>query len=166
MPHILPKAVIFDFDGVLTDNRVYVTEDGKEMVACNRSDGLAFEAIRKAEIPTFIVSREANPVVGVRAAKLRIPVIQSVADKRQAVAALAKEQSISASEIVFIGNDLNDLGAMSMCGMSACPSDSHPRVRSAATVVLDTKGGDGVAREVAERILGIDIAAILRFVDV
>ena len=156
------KAVLFDFDGVLTDNKVYVSEDGKEMVRCNRSDGLAFEAFQRVGLPVFIVSREKNKVVAARAAKLRIPVIQAVEDKVEAVSALAQTQGFPPSEILFVGNDLNDLHVMAACGMSACPSDSHPRIRAIATFVLESKGGEGVAREVAEKLLGIDIAEVLR----
>jgi YrbI family 3-deoxy-D-manno-octulosonate 8-phosphate phosphatase len=162
MDFVKPKALIFDFDGVLTDNKVYVTEDGKEMVRCNRSDGLAFDAFRKLGLPVFLVSRETNPVVGARAAKLKVPVLQAVTDKPEAVSALAQKQGLSMSEILFVGNDLNDLDVMTACGLSACPSDSHPRICAAATFVLQTRGGEGVAREVAEKILGIDIAMALR----
>jgi len=157
-----PAAVIFDFDGVLTDNKVYVTEDGREMVCCNRGDGLAFEVFRKIGLPVFIVSKETNKVVGARAAKLNVPVFQAVSDKCEAVAVLARNEHLRLSDVLFVGNDLNDLDVMKTCGLSACPSDSHPRVREAATFVLQTKGGDGVAREVAERILGIDVAEVLR----
>jgi len=157
-----PKALVFDFDGVLTDNKVYVSEDGKEMVCCNRSDGLAFDAFRRLGLPVFWVSRETNPVVRVRAAKLKIPVLQAVTDKPQAVYALAQKEGFSMSEILFVGNDLNDLDVMTACGLSACPADSHPRIAEIATFVLQSKGGEGVAREVAEKILGIDIAEALR----
>ena len=104
-----PKALVFDFDGVLTDNKVYVSEDGKEMVCCNRSDGLAFDAFRRLGLPVFWVSRETNPVVRVRAAKLKVPVLQAVTDKPEAVYALAEKEGISMSEILFVGNDLNDV---------------------------------------------------------
>ena len=157
-----PKALVFDFDGVLTDNKVYVSEDGKETVCCNRSDGLAFDAFRRLGLPVFWVSRETNPVVRVRAAKLKVPVLQAVTDKPEAVFALAQKEGFSMSEILFVGNDLNDLDVMTACGLSACPSDSHPRICQVATFVLKSKGGEGVARELAEKILGIDIAKVLR----
>ena len=157
-----PAALIFDFDGVLTDNKVYVTEDGKEMVCCNRGDGLAFEVFRKIGLPVFIVSKETNKVVGARAAKLKVPVFQSVTDKCEAVSGLARQEGLEISELLFVGNDLNDLDVMKACGLSACPSDSHPKIREAATFVLQTRGGEGVAREIAEKILGIDVAEVLR----
>ena len=156
------KALMFDFDGVLTDNKVYVSEDGKEMVRCNRGDGLAFDAFRLLGLPVFIVSREANAVVGARASKLRTPLLQAVSNKLEAVIALAKKEGFSLPEILFVGNDLNDFDVMTASGMSACPSDSHPRIREIATYILESKGGEGAAREVAERLLGIDIAEVLR----
>ena len=88
-------AFVFDFDGVLTDNRVYVNQDGKESVCCNRSDGLAFEALRKLKIPTFILSTESNPVVVARANKLKVPVLKGIKDKRKTLVELcAKKNSI------------------------------------------------------------------------
>lgn len=156
------KAILFDFDGVLTDNKVYVSEDGKEMVRCNRSDGLAFESLQRVGLPVFIVSKEKNKVVAARAAKLRVPVVQSVEDKLEAISALAKDQGFTLSEILFVGNDLNDFEAMRASGMSACPADSHPRIREISTFVLESRGGEGVAREIAERLLGIDVVEVLR----
>lgn len=156
------RAVIFDFDGVLTNNMVYVDENGKETVRCNRSDGLAFEVFNRLGLPVFIVSKERNKVVAARAAKLQVPVIHGIDHKLDAVTALAKEKGFALSDILFIGNDLNDLDVMTASGISACPSDSHPRIRAVATFVLEARGGEGVAREIAERLLGIDVAEVLR----
>src|SRR5437016_4661921 len=116
---VKPKALLFDFDGVLTDNMVYVGDDGREMVKCNRSDGLAFEVFRRLGLKVFIVSREANAAVGARASKLGTPVLQAVSNKLEAVSTLAKEHGFSLSEILFVGNDLNDLDVMIASGMSA-----------------------------------------------
>lgn len=156
------QALLFDFDGVLTDNKVYVSEDGKETVRCDRSDGMAFEVFNRLRLPVFIVSKEKNKVVAARAGKLQIPVFHGVDNKLEAVTAMAKEKGFALSDILFVGNDLNDLDVMRASGQSACPSDSHPRIREIATFVLESKGGEGVAREVAEKLLGIDIAAVLR----
>src|SRR2546430_2402605 len=159
---VKPKAILFDFDGVLTDNTVYVGEDGREMVRCNRSDGLAFEALQRLNLRVFIVSRETNAVVGARAAKLGVPVLQAVSNKLDAVSSLAARHGLPLSDILFVGNDLNDLDVMTATGLSACPADSHPRIIDIATFVLEARGGEGVAREIAERILNIDIAQVLR----
>jgi YrbI family 3-deoxy-D-manno-octulosonate 8-phosphate phosphatase len=156
------RALMFDFDGVLTDNKVYVGQNGEEMVRCNRSDGLAFDALRRIGVPVYIVSREVNKVVAARGAKLQVPVVQAVEDKVEAVSTLAKSNGFTLSDILFVGNDVNDLDVMTACGTSACPVDSHPKIREIATFVLEARGGEGVAREVAERLLGIDVAEVLR----
>jgi len=147
--------LVFDFDGVLTDNRVLVLEDGREAVFCSRADGLAFDALRKAELPTLIMSTETNPVVQARAKKLRVPVLQAVADKGAAIAAYSAKTGIALSRIAFVGNDLNDLAAMARVGHPIAVADAHPRVKATARRVLRTKGGAGVAREIVERILKI-----------
>ncbi|MDJ0841441.1 MAG: HAD hydrolase family protein [Acidobacteriota bacterium] len=154
-------AVVFDFDGVLTDNRVYVDQDGRESVACNRADGLAFDLFRRLSLPVFILSTETNKVVSARGNKLRVPVFQGVSDKAAALADLCVQENLDSARILFIGNDLNDLTAMRACGYSACPADSHPRILAVARFVLTRKGGEGVAREIVEDLLGIDPLPVL-----
>src|SRR3981189_3126914 len=107
-----PKAVIFDFDGVLTDNKVYVSEDGKEMVCCNRSDGLAFDAFRKLGLPVFWVPWVSGGVVRLAAAKLKVPVLQAVTDKLQPVSVCRRGGVLRLAYRLFVGNDLNDLDVM------------------------------------------------------
>ena len=155
------KAIVFDFDGVLTDNTVYVDQNGNEMVRCSRADGLAFDALRKTSLALFIVSTEKNPVVTARATKLKIPVLQNCSDKKQTILALAEQSGFHISEILFVGNDLNDYRAMEICGFSACPDDSHPKIRSLATHVLSTQGGAGIVREIVEDLLGLNMLALL-----
>jgi 3-deoxy-D-manno-octulosonate 8-phosphate phosphatase (KDO 8-P phosphatase) len=157
---ILPKnldALIFDFDGVLTNNRVYLDQDGREIVACHRGDGLAFDVFRKIGLDTYILSTEKNPVVSARGKKLKIPVLQGIGNKVDALNKLSCDKNIELSRILYIGNDLNDLSAMRLCGFSACPKDSHSQIVETAKVVLRSNGGEGVAREIAEKILKIDI---------
>ena len=157
---VIPKnldALIFDFDGVLTNNRVYLDQNGCEIVACHRGDGLAFDVFRKIGLDTYILSTEKNPVVSVRGKKLKVPVIQGVGNKVDAINKLSCDKNIKLSHILYVGNDLNDLSAMRLCGYSACPKDSHPQIIETAKVVLQTNGGEGVAREIAEKILNIDI---------
>lgn len=151
------EAIVFDFDGVLTDNRVYINQEGQEMVCCNRSDGLAFEVLRKSHLKLYILSTETNPVVSARAAKLKIPVIQAANDKRSAIISLAAKESFLLTRTMFVGNDLNDLGAMQSCGVSVCPSDSHWKILAVATFKLKSKGGQGVVRELVEGILQMDM---------
>jgi len=151
------ELVVFDFDGVLTDNTVYVLEDGREAVRCTRADGLAFDMFRAAAIKTAILSTECNPVVAVRAAKLKVPAIQAVVDKASAIAALVAEYGCSLQRTMFVGNDLNDLPALNLVGWPVAVGDSHPTVLRVARVVLRTRGGLGVAREIAEDLFGLGI---------
>jgi len=153
-------AIIFDFDGVLTDNRIYVDDAGREIVCCNRADGLAFDALRQTHVRVFILSTEGSPVVQSRAAKLKVLSYSGVTDKLSFIIKLAADHGFNLSRTLFVGNDLNDLEAMRACGASACPSDSHPSVVQIATFRLSSRGGSGVARELVERILALPISGV------
>ena len=155
------EVFIFDFDGVLTNNLVFVDQDGNELVSCNRSDGLAFDVLRKLKKPSYILSTEQNPVVSTRAKKLKIQVIQGVDNKVQELLSLAKSKGYNLNRVLYVGNDVNDYKAMKLCGYSACPSDSHEKIRSIATFVLQKKVGDGVVRELLEVKLNIDFIKTL-----
>jgi 3-deoxy-D-manno-octulosonate 8-phosphate phosphatase (KDO 8-P phosphatase) len=148
-----PLLIVFDFDGVLTDNRVIVSEDGTESVICNRADGLAFDMFRKANIPCIILSTETSKVVAARAEKLKIPVVQKSKDKVKSLKAICLERSISLSDVWYVGNDLNDLEVMKIVGTTFCPSDSHPLIKEISQHELSKKGGLGVAREIMEKFL-------------
>lgn len=150
-----PTLIIFDFDGVLTDNRVLVFEDGCEAVFCNRSDGLAFDLFRRYNIPTLILSTERHPIVGARAAKLQTPVLQGVGNKHDAVVKHCTAQGIDLHRVLYVGNDLNDLAAMRTVGYRVCPADAHPAIREICDLVLQRRGGEGVAWEMAESVLGL-----------
>ena len=154
-------TLVFDFDGVLTDNRVYVDENGRESVCCHRSDGLAFDALRRSRFKLFILSTETNPVVSARARKLNIPVYQGVRDKQAALRDLAQKHSLPLQHVLYVGNDLNDYHAMRACGFAVCPRDSHPHIKAVAHIILKTKGGGGIVRELAEDVLRLDLLALL-----
>jgi 3-deoxy-D-manno-octulosonate 8-phosphate phosphatase (KDO 8-P phosphatase) len=142
----------FDFDGVLTDNRVWVDENGGESVVCNRADGLGFELLRKAGLHCIIVSTEKNPVVSARAKKLRLPVLQGVDDKARAVRELCRKRGLDLQRCGFVGNDVNDLSALRIVGWRICPADAAQEVRAVCDLVLRAKGGAGVVRELARRL--------------
>lgn len=144
-----PELIVFDFDGVFTDNRVFVDENGVESVVCNRSDGLAIDFLR-GRIPMVILSTETNGVVCRRAEKLQVEVRQGVSDKAQAVIEFCAHRNIPLGRVVYIGNDVNDLEAMKLCGYSAAPADAHPRILAVAHHVFKARGGEGVAREFCE----------------
>lgn len=149
--------LVFDFDGVLTDNRVLVMDDGREAVFCSRADGLAFDRFRARGLPVLILSTETNPVVAARGRKLRVPVVQSVADKGVAILDVCREHATSPARAMFVGNDVNDLPAMAVVGIAVAVADAHPAVTAKAHHVLATRGGYGVAREIAELVLGEEL---------
>jgi len=154
-------AFVFDFDGVLTNNLVKIDENGKESVSCSRADGLAFDVLRKLNKPAYILSTEKNLVVKARAKKLNIPAIQGVADKVETIKKLAADNNYSLKNILYVGNDLNDYLVMQLCGYSACPADSHPKIKHISDICLNTNGGEGVVRELLEEVLDLDFIKIL-----
>jgi YrbI family 3-deoxy-D-manno-octulosonate 8-phosphate phosphatase len=155
------EAFIFDFDGVLTNNKVYIDASGNEIVCCSRADGLAFDVLNKMNKTAFILSTESNPVVKARAEKLKVRAIQGISDKVSALKELSKQESFDLSRTVFVGNDLNDYQMMSICGLTFCPSDSHVEIQKIASIVLSSKGGDGVIRELLEAHFKVNIQSIL-----
>jgi len=154
-------AFVFDFDGVLTNNLVHLDQDGKEWVSCSRADGLAFDVLRKLEKPSYILSTEKNPVVSARAKKLKIQALQGIKNKVDTLLALSESQGYKLSRILYVGNDLNDFHVMKVCGYSACPGDSHVKIKELSNIVLNTRGGEGVVRELLEDVLGLDFIKIL-----
>ena len=155
------EIIIFDFDGVLTNNKVYLNENGEEFVSCNRSDGLAFNALKKVNKRAIIVSSEKNEVVTARGKKLGIEVFQGIGDKLDFIEGLAESEKFDLSKTLYIGNDLNDFKIMEKLRFSACPADSHPMIKKISGTVLETNGGEGVAREIVEVLLELDIIDVL-----
>ena len=154
-------AFIFDFDGVLTNNLVHLDESGKEWVTCSRADGLAFDVLHQLKKPAFILSTEENPIVTARAKKLKVPAIQGVSNKVDALVLLSETKGFDLSRILYVGNDLNDFLVMKVCGYAICPADAHPRIKELATIVLTSNGGRGTVRELLEEVLELDFIEIL-----
>ncbi|MBG0822352.1 N-acetylneuraminate synthase family protein [Planomonospora sp. ID91781] len=146
-------AVITDFDGVHTDDRAYVGEDGRETVAVNRSDGMGVSLLRRSGVKIMIMSTEQNPVVSARARKLGVPVLQGLTDKRTVLRDWLAIEGLDPARVAYVGNDVNDLGPMSDVGWPVAVPDAHPRVRAAARVVLTRPGGAGAVRELCDRVL-------------
>ena len=146
-------AVVTDFDGVHTDNRVHVGQDGKESVVAHRGDGLGIALLRAAGIPVLILSTEVNPVVTARGRKLGVDVLQGVDDKEAALRSWASGQRIPLSRIAYLGNDVNDLACLRLVGWPVVVADAHPDVASAARIVLTRNGGNGAVRELADLVL-------------
>ena len=152
---------IFDFDGVLNNNLVQIDENGNESVSCSRADGLAFDVLRKLKKPVYIISTEKNPVVEARTRKLRVPVLQGVTNKVETLKELVDLKNYNLENILYIGNDLNDYLVMQLCGYTACPADSHSKIKKVSSIVLSTNGGDGVVRELLESVLSVDFVKVL-----
>ena len=152
---------VFDFDGVLTNNLVQIDENGKESVNCSRADGLAFDVLRKLNKSVYILSTEKNPVVSARAKKLKIQVLQGIKNKAEAILSLSESKRYDLSRILYVGNDLNDYHVMKICGYSACPIDSHIKIKELSNIVLNTRGGEGIVRELLEDVFDLDFVKIL-----
>ena len=155
------EIILFDFDGVMTDNRVFIDQSGNEFVGCNRSDGLAIDCLKKLKKKMYIISSEKNKVVSRRGEKLGISVYQNIGDKLEIIKEIAIKDKTNFTNMLFVGNDLNDLSAIKKCRYSVCPNDSHKIVKEESTVVLSVNGGYGVIRELVETILSINIYEIL-----
>jgi YrbI family 3-deoxy-D-manno-octulosonate 8-phosphate phosphatase len=139
--------IIYDFDGVMTNNLVYLSSDGIESVACNRSDGLAISIIKKIGIRQIIMSSEKNKVVKLRAKKLNIDVIQGTSNKKKSLLEFCAANKYKLNRIAFIGNDLNDLEAMKLVGFPICPSDACNEIKIVSKYIIKAIGGSGVIRE-------------------
>ena len=150
-------AVVFDFDGVFTDDRVLVDQDGREAVMCSRSDGHGLAALAKACMPMLVISKEANPVVSARCAKLGIECSQGCDEKLPVMSRWLKRRGIKPAHTVYVGNDLNDLECLGAVGCGVAVADAHAEVRAGARLLLSRPGGYGAVRELCDLILeGID----------
>lgn len=146
------SLMVYDFDGVMTDNCAIQLEDGSEGVYINRNDGWGVQSIKKMGIPQIILSSEKNSVVSLRGKKLGIEVIQGCLEKKTLLQGYCRDQGIDISNVLYIGNDVNDLEVMKIVGYPIAPSDAHPSVISIAKYVTKAKGGKGVVKEVSEYI--------------
>ena len=146
-------AVIFDFDGVFTDNKVTVCQDGTEMIRCDRSDGLGLSRLKQLNIPLLVLSSEKNPVATKRCEKLGIECIHGTDDKVSVLSGWLAKKNLDVSKVVFVGNDRNDVECMRAVGCAVAVADAYPIARDAAQIVLTLPGGKGAIRELVELIL-------------
>ena len=144
------KLLAYDFDGVMTDNKVYVDQNGNEMVQVNRADGLGILEVRKLGIHQVIISTEENPVVAIRARKLGLPYLQGIEDKALALSAYSAEKRIPMEAVAYVGNDINDLEVMKLVGTTFCPADAQLSIKNISNYVLKSNGGEGVVREIID----------------
>jgi len=146
------RFAIFDFDGVFTDNRVWVNERGEEMLAFSRSDGLGLRRLDQVGVQYLIVSMEQNPIVGARAQKLGIDCVQGVDDKLSVVRERTGALGVSLDETAYVGNDINDADCMRAVGLPVVPVDASPEVAPLAKWVLSRPGGSGCVREFCDAV--------------
>jgi N-acylneuraminate cytidylyltransferase len=151
-PEII-SLLVLDFDGVLTDDRVFVNEKGQETVAAHRGDGMGISMLKKAGIEVVILSRETNPVVKARGEKLNVPVYQGVTEKGEILRSLIEERNLPPEQVVYLGNDVNDLPCFPLVGLGVAVADAHPALAQEAQLVLDNKGGFGAVRELCDMLL-------------
>ncbi len=145
--------VVLDFDGVMTDNRVWVNEEGREMVAANRSDSLGLAYLRREGVKVVVLSTETNPVVAARCRKLNLPVVQGVADKAAALPGILQEMGVSPEHTIYVFNDSNDVPCFPLVACALVVEDAQTAARRAADIILTRKGGHGAVREVCDILL-------------
>jgi YrbI family 3-deoxy-D-manno-octulosonate 8-phosphate phosphatase len=158
MKRNLPKKVdmlVMDFDGVLTDDRVWVDENGRETIAALRSDALGLRILReKTGVKLLVLSREANPVVAARCRKMDVPFLQGVMDKAAVLLETLNKEGIDPADVIYVGNDIIDLPCFPIVGCALAPANSYPLVLQQADIVLDKNGGQGAIRELCDLLIG------------
>ena len=145
--------VVFDFDGVITDNRVWVSEKGHEMVAANRSDSWGIGLLRKAGIKTAVLSTEVNPVVTARCRKMNVPVYQGIANKAGALPGLLRDMGATSAHTIYLGNDTNDVPCFPLVACALVVADAIPEALRQADIVLSRPGGHGAVRELCDLLI-------------
>lgn len=144
------EAVVTDFDGVHTDDSVYVDEHGNESVRCSRSDGMGITALKEAGFKLLILSKERNPVVSRRGEKLNVEVIQGCDNKLEALQKWLALHNLSSQQCIYVGNDINDLECLQYVGISVSPVDAHESISHAVAWKLSSMGGNGAIREMSD----------------
>lgn len=144
------RLIVFDFDGVFTDNMVYVSQDGSEAVRCSRSDGIGLRKLERAGIQKVVISTETNPVVSLRCRKLGIRCVQGCEDKRLALETIIQELGLVLEQVAFVGNDVNDLSCLTSVGLPIVVQDAHSDVIPSARYRTKAFGGSGAVREICD----------------
>ena len=150
------KLLAMDFDGIMTDGKVYVDQDGEETVKCSRKDGLGIELLKKHGITAVVISKEVNPVVSIRCKKLNIDCYQVVQDsesKYKILERIIREKNIDPSQVAYMGVDLNDIQVFKNVNLAITVADGHESLKKLSHYITEAKGGDHAVREVCEKIL-------------
>jgi len=146
------RLAVFDFDGVFTDNRVWVNEAGDEILAFSRSDGLGLRRLEEVGVRPLIVSMEQSPIVSARARKLRVDCVQGVGNKLAVSRERTGELGVAFEDTAYVGNDINDAECLRAVGVPVVPSDAWPEVKPLARWVLSRAGGAGCVREFCDAV--------------
>src|SRR4030042_1685817 len=149
------KLILADCDGVLTDTGTYYTADGETMKRFSIRDGMGVERLRKyTDVETGIITGEASEVVRVRAKKLNITELHlGVSKKHEVLKEILERKKLKAVEVAYIGDDTNDIEIMKQVGLSACPADATKFAKEVADIIVQSCGGDGAFRDLAEIII-------------
>lgn len=147
------RMVVLDFDGVLTDNRVWVDKGGHEWVAAHRGDGWGIARLKEAGVEVIVLSTETDPVVAARCEKLGVESVQGLEDKTNTLKNVMADKGVAAEQTVYMGNDVNDTACFSMVACALVPVDAHPEARRQADIRLSRRGGHGAVRELCDMIL-------------
>lgn len=150
------KLFVMDVDGTLTDGKIYMSSEGEAIKAFNVRDGYGLKCIiKKSNLKTAIITGRKSKLVQRRAEELEIDYIyQGIEDKQICLEQLMNQVKCSYSDVVYMGDDVNDLSCMEKVGLSCCPADAHEKVKSIAKYVAQSKGGQGAVREVIDMIVG------------
>ncbi len=147
------QLLVFDFDGVFTDNNVYINERGEEMVCCNRSDTFGLKSLKSLDVKVKIMSTEKVGIVLLRGKKIEIDVLHDIADKGQTLREEMTKNNVSSDQVVFVGNDVNDILAFKVAGVRIAVADSWPGIFPYVDFITEKSGGKGAVREVINLIL-------------
>ena len=145
-----------DFDGVFTDNRVFIDENGKETVVCDRSDSLGLKMLheKRPDITVIVISKETSRVVRARCDKLKITCHTGIDKKVTTFRKIIKEMKLDPAQVAYMGNDVNDLECMTYAGIGVAVADSDPKVLAIADYITRKNGGRGAIREFIDIVLG------------
>ena len=153
------RLVVFDFDGVFTDNRVWTDEHGVESVACWRGDALGLRRLTEVGVNHLIMSTEVNLVVSARARKMDAACLQGIPDKAPVLREEVERRGVSLANTAYLGNDVNDAGCLELVGLPVVPVDAWPEVVPLAALVLTRRGGYGCVRELCDAVWNAKRAA-------
>lgn len=145
-------AVVFDFDGVFTDNRVSIDQQGRESAVASRGDGMGIGMLKKTGLPLLVISKEPVPIVVHRCQKLGLECLHGVDDKLPLLRQWLNERNLELANTIYMGNDVNDLECLSAAGCGVAPSDAHPEALAVANLILDMAGGQGAVRQLCDAV--------------